>query len=309
MKRAFTLIELLVVIAIIAILAAILFPVFAQAKLAAKKTQDLSNQKNITTATMMYSTDSDDVFPRCEYKSAERNISGWGWSVPMTWRDATMPYVKNGEGTYTDGTTAVKVAVDGIWATPAYGNNATRGNYIINRNLSPGRCYWNGNWTCDSNDLGVVNAGVMVAPSVSQTQLDQPADTNFMTNSRIMTDWNASGDYPEGAWWWWGGAQFRQCSPDQLRTRSGTTIHRLELQDREASPMQWFDTATAAEPTRALLTVTQSTSRRVHSTGASTSTSRGLSKTSPPAALMTTGHGCSEQVSLALRLHDNEDTV
>lgn len=63
MRRAFTLIELLVVIAIIAILAAILFPVFAQAKLAAKKTAALSNTKNIATASMIYSSDSDDVFP------------------------------------------------------------------------------------------------------------------------------------------------------------------------------------------------------------------------------------------------------
>ena len=53
MRRAFTLIELLVVIAIIAILAAILFPVFAQAKEAAKKTSCLSNQKNIAKATFL----------------------------------------------------------------------------------------------------------------------------------------------------------------------------------------------------------------------------------------------------------------
>jgi prepilin-type N-terminal cleavage/methylation domain-containing protein len=53
-RRAFTLIELLVVIAIIAILAAILFPVFAQAKLAAKKTAALSNSKNIGTAMHIY---------------------------------------------------------------------------------------------------------------------------------------------------------------------------------------------------------------------------------------------------------------
>ncbi len=64
MKRnAFTLIELLVVIAIIAILAAILFPVFAQAKVAAKKTSDLSNTKQFATGTMIYSADYDDVFP------------------------------------------------------------------------------------------------------------------------------------------------------------------------------------------------------------------------------------------------------
>ena len=61
MKRAFTLIELLVVIAIIAILAAILFPVFAQAKLAAKRTASLSNMKQIGTSTMLYVDDNDDV--------------------------------------------------------------------------------------------------------------------------------------------------------------------------------------------------------------------------------------------------------
>jgi prepilin-type N-terminal cleavage/methylation domain-containing protein len=62
-RRAFTLIELLVVIAIIAILAAILFPVFAQAKLAAKKTADLSNLKQMGTATQIYMGDSDDLCP------------------------------------------------------------------------------------------------------------------------------------------------------------------------------------------------------------------------------------------------------
>jgi prepilin-type N-terminal cleavage/methylation domain-containing protein len=63
MKRAFTLIELLVVIAIIAILAAILFPVFAQAKEAAKKTACISNSRQIGTAVMMYLNDSDGIYP------------------------------------------------------------------------------------------------------------------------------------------------------------------------------------------------------------------------------------------------------
>ncbi|RYG34673.1 prepilin-type N-terminal cleavage/methylation domain-containing protein [bacterium] len=65
MKRAFTLIELLVVIAIIAILAAILFPVFAQAKAAAKNTQDLSNNKQLALVSQIYSNDYDDVFVPC----------------------------------------------------------------------------------------------------------------------------------------------------------------------------------------------------------------------------------------------------
>lgn len=62
-SRAFTLIELLVVIAIIAILAAILFPVFAQAKDAAKKTSSLSNIKQTALGVILYAGDNDDIFP------------------------------------------------------------------------------------------------------------------------------------------------------------------------------------------------------------------------------------------------------
>jgi len=63
LRRAFTLIELLVVIAIIAILAAILFPVFAQAKEAAKKTACISNMRQLVQASMMYTTDADGYYP------------------------------------------------------------------------------------------------------------------------------------------------------------------------------------------------------------------------------------------------------
>jgi len=59
MKRAFTLIELLVAIPITAILAAVLFPVFAQAKISAKAAADISNHKQITLAVLMYAGDFD----------------------------------------------------------------------------------------------------------------------------------------------------------------------------------------------------------------------------------------------------------
>ncbi|MCW5935918.1 MAG: prepilin-type N-terminal cleavage/methylation domain-containing protein [Fimbriimonadaceae bacterium] len=87
--RAFTLIELLVVIAIIAILAAILFPVFAQAKVAAKKISDLSNTKQLGVALQMYLNDNDDTYMPSNHR--EDNNAGnevhWSWML--------LPYVKS----------------------------------------------------------------------------------------------------------------------------------------------------------------------------------------------------------------------
>ncbi|MDR3691136.1 MAG: prepilin-type N-terminal cleavage/methylation domain-containing protein [Fimbriimonas sp.] len=89
MKKAFTLIELLVVIAIIAILAAILFPVFAQAKEAAKKTSCLSNSKQLMTSILMYTNDYDDTPPQTSWQKDKTNKYQvqWSWLV--------QPYVKN----------------------------------------------------------------------------------------------------------------------------------------------------------------------------------------------------------------------
>ncbi len=123
-RRAFTLIELLVVIAIIAILAAILFPVFAQAKEAAKKTADLSNNKQLGTGMAMYLADSDDLFPL----QCGQNASGvWGTNfnkyVPADWSanpsnpdrpaysqgfalNTIQPYVKSADLTMSPGMTA-----------------------------------------------------------------------------------------------------------------------------------------------------------------------------------------------------------
>ena len=92
-NKAFTLIELLVVIAIIAILAAILFPVFAQAKLAAKKTVALSNAKQLATAQFIYMGDSDDHLIK-NYFGFPGDCNSWG-NVYYSWKYAIQPYTKS----------------------------------------------------------------------------------------------------------------------------------------------------------------------------------------------------------------------
>ncbi len=108
-RKGFTLIELLVVIAIIAILAAILFPVFAQARTAAKKTAGLSQSKQIGIATQLYINDSDDVFypyrnnvPNPAYTACvaagrpDCNTNFGTQTRPVTfWSQLLQPYVKN----------------------------------------------------------------------------------------------------------------------------------------------------------------------------------------------------------------------
>ena len=93
-KRGFTLIELLVVIAIIAILAAILFPVFSRAREQARKTACLSNMKQLGTALMMYAQDWDETLPF--WRTACHNDPNYP-PGGLLWTEQLYPYIKNWE--------------------------------------------------------------------------------------------------------------------------------------------------------------------------------------------------------------------
>ncbi len=92
-KRAFTLIELLVVIAIIAILAAILFPIFAQAREKARAISCLSNTKQLGLGLMMYVQDYDETYPWAFFWNTSTNFNhdGYLWSSQR----CIQPYIKN----------------------------------------------------------------------------------------------------------------------------------------------------------------------------------------------------------------------
>jgi prepilin-type N-terminal cleavage/methylation domain-containing protein/prepilin-type processing-associated H-X9-DG protein len=99
-RLAFTLIELLVVIAIIAILAAILFPVFALAREKARMSACISNMRQIGNALMMYVQDYDETYPYCRF---HQNLNLGTTAKPGTdkgyvvdsWRNAILPYLKS----------------------------------------------------------------------------------------------------------------------------------------------------------------------------------------------------------------------
>jgi prepilin-type N-terminal cleavage/methylation domain-containing protein/prepilin-type processing-associated H-X9-DG protein len=97
-RSGFTLIELLVVIAIIAILAAILFPVFAKAREAARQSSCLNNQKQLGTAMMMYVQDYDEVYPAMFWAGSQWNPNfGTPAGQPNYWGYELSTYIKNNQ--------------------------------------------------------------------------------------------------------------------------------------------------------------------------------------------------------------------
>jgi prepilin-type N-terminal cleavage/methylation domain-containing protein/prepilin-type processing-associated H-X9-DG protein len=194
MKKGFTLIELLVVIAIIAILAAILFPVFAQAKTAAKKTTALSSVKQISTAWQIYASDYDDLAVNVSSGGAQGVHRTDFWVVMQ-------PYVKNVALFFSSERTETGCFYHG----QADRDGTTWGRAI--RDLNPtGRCLGYGyNWGPQIYaGGGVLDAelpipgGGSVQPGRSLTSFDEPANT-FVFGDTYDTPRPTIGMYPNSA--------------------------------------------------------------------------------------------------------------
>jgi prepilin-type N-terminal cleavage/methylation domain-containing protein len=169
-RRAFTLIELLVVIAIIAILAAILFPVFAKARERAKTSQCISNMKQIGTAVMMYTDDYDGVYPK------NRNYQGAGMAY-WTWKRAIFPFVKSYEAFkcpsvtayWSDTSTVAGALGDESNVRPEFRNDKSQ--------WMPCSYAYSGGFFHETSGGGDKPRAI--------SQCKEPADTIFILNSRL----------------------------------------------------------------------------------------------------------------------------
>ena len=167
-RSAFTLIELLVVIAIIAILAAILFPVFAQAKASAKKAASISNFKQMGLGMLMYSGDADDKFPINSYNNTYDANPANPDSIPQL---MMYPYTKN-----------ERIEIDPMSSA------SDRDRIYTEQTINPDNVPYKEaqrafNWAYKS-DWGInwqfitplwVNGSSLVITSISQTQVAQPS--------------------------------------------------------------------------------------------------------------------------------------
>jgi prepilin-type N-terminal cleavage/methylation domain-containing protein len=166
-SQGFTLIELLVVLAIIAILASILFPVFAQAKAAAKQSVCLSNMKQIGTGFVMYLADNDDRLPdRRDLKLSMgfRPWTGWPASDPRSgWAEVVLsPYTKG----------------KGLWACPSC-NKTTIGETVQVKQADSN--YWM--WRFDRAD-----ATVGLDQFWGKTTEQAVLDLNEANNTELIVD-------------------------------------------------------------------------------------------------------------------------
>ena len=201
MKRnGFTLIELLVVIAIIAILAAILFPVFAQAREKARQTMCLSNHKQMGSATRMYLTDYDEMWFTPWFDFRPLNNGHWHFRIS--------PYIKSGTGdtweSYTEQarSSEIRICPSGIARAFNYSMNVHFSPVVWDNScpFGPGRCY-----IADSDAI-----------------LTHPAETIVYGDGTQITARGWNGASSANFCWWpsqqncWSGGRFPRGDDDPL---------------------------------------------------------------------------------------------
>jgi prepilin-type N-terminal cleavage/methylation domain-containing protein/prepilin-type processing-associated H-X9-DG protein len=179
-RTAFTLIELLVVIAIISILAAILFPVFAQAREKARQTSCLSNLKQQGLATVMYVQDYDETFPLAIYLSSQAS----GTCAEISY-DAISPYQKNADiqKCPSDATplnvnmavAALAPVVGGVYPVCSISSNLSLVSYQPNYGVM----------VFPQGAPGLPNPPVPTAPVVTLASIAYPVETALLDDSTV----------------------------------------------------------------------------------------------------------------------------
>lgn len=195
-RSGFTLIELLVVIAIIAILAAILFPVFAKAREKAREISCASNEKQLLLATLQYVQDYDERYP-------QPYLQGWHFQPGTSWVDLIAPYVKTID--------CYRCPDDGSINGPTRGGNTWIDSYVTADGVSynvngyqmqtwESQYNWNLiTWKIPYSQAGpwgepyCNNGPCLDNPSLTDAQINRPAET-----VSICEDWNSDEQYGIG---------------------------------------------------------------------------------------------------------------
>lgn len=197
-KRGFTLIELLVVIAIIAILAAILFPVFARAREAARRSSCLSNTKQIGTGLMLYSQDYDEVV--CPpWNGACPGLGCFGWA------DLLYPYIRN-EKVFDCPSSVVRMQlVPGVTPPRFYRDHIGASTDATTGAALPANVNYNYGANCFAITAGnpAGNGGVfgqdsttLAYPNLALAAVPSPAGTAAIAEGRGATPWFLSQGSP-----------------------------------------------------------------------------------------------------------------